>query len=172
MACCRTIIGALGKKLKIIQFGFDPTATAYAAWDALSESWVEFEDVFDTDNGNGKVVHFSVVNTNATGTTKKGIQALLFSSKPASTVVGQNDAESLTVADSKLLCGICSVVTADYIDTLKSAIAEKTASDWLPLVFNTSTDDKKSLWVKLVVTEGATFTAAGWLTVTIVIECF
>lgn len=82
MSCsCRTIVGAMGKKLKIIEFSFVPDTTAFTAGDALYgdiTSPVEVRDVFDFDGGNGKVLEFTVENHHATTVTKKALARTYF----------------------------------------------------------------------------------------------
>jgi hypothetical protein len=178
MSCnCRTIVGALGKKVKIIEFSFVPDTTAFTAGDALYASPTEIRDVFDFDNGNGKVLEFTVENHHATTVTKKGISAYLFHTLPASTAVAINAAESISATDFPKLCGKVSVVTADYADSAFASnvvtIASRTSNtDDLPIIWNNDTSAKSSLWVKLVVDEAATYSSSGLMHVKIVVECF
>ncbi len=181
MSCnCRTIVGAMGKKLKIIEFSFVPDTTAFTAGDALygeTTSPIEVRDVFDLDNGNGKVLEFTVENHHATTVTKKAVLAYLFHTLPASTAVAINAAESISAADFPKLCGVVGVVTGDYADSAFASnvvtVASKTSNtDDLPIVWNSSTGAKTSLWVKLVVGEAATYSSSGLLHVKIIIEVF
>lgn len=181
MACnCRTIVGAMGKKVKIIEFSFTPDTTAFTAGDALygnTTSPVEVRDVFDFENGNGKVLEFTVENYHATTVTKKGISAYLFHTLPASTAVAINAAESISSTDFPKLCGKVSVVTADYADSAFASnvvtIATKTSNtDDLPIIWNSDTSAKTSLWVKLVVDEAATYSSSGLMHVKILVEVF
>lgn len=181
MSCsCRTIVGAMGKKVKIIEFSFVPDTTAFTAGDALygnTTSPIEVRDVFDFDNGNGKVLEFTVENHHATTVTKKGISAYLFHTLPASTAVAINAAESVSAEDFPKLCGKVSVVTADYADSAFASnvvtIATKTSNtDDLPIVWNNDATIKSSLWVKLVTDEAPTYSSSGLMHVKIIIECF
>jgi len=178
MSCnCRTIVGALGRKVKIIEWHFTADTAAFIAGDALQSSYATFQDVFDFENGNGRVLEFSVEQRNATTVVKKGISAYIFHTQPASTVVAANAAEAITAIDFVKLCGKASVVTADYTDTVFGTEtitkAIKTANtDDLPIIWNDDTSSKKATWIKLVCDEGMTFTASTLVHVTLQIEVF
>ena len=178
MSCnCRTIVGALGRKVKILEWHFTADTTAFTAGDALQASYATFNDVFDFENGNGRVIQFQVTQRDATTVTKKGISALLFHTQPASTTVAINAAEGVSAIDFVKLCGSVSVATGDYADITTATETVTTAvksanSDDLPVVWNEDTSNKKALWVKLIMNEGATFDASTLVHVSIQIEIF
>ncbi len=170
----------MGKKLKVIPFDFTPDTTAFAGGDALygqTTSPIAVSDVFDTDNGNGKVVSFSVQHSHGSTLTKKGISAYLFSQAPSSTPVAINAAENITAGDEGKVCGRLSVVAADFVDSVFAASfltrAHKTNdTSTLPIIYNDSSSDKKSLWIKLIADEAQTYSSVGKLKIEIIIECY
>ena len=178
MSCnCRTIVGALGRKIKIIEWSFTADTTAFITGDALQSSYATFNDVFDFENGNGRVIEFRVEQRNATTVTKKAISAIIFHTQPASAIVAINAAEAVSAIDFVKIAGIASVVTGDYVDTTTGTevltTAIKTAnSDDLPIIWNNDTSNKRATWIKLIMGEGATFTASTLVHVTLQIEVF
>jgi hypothetical protein len=178
MSCnCRTIVGALGKKVKLIEWHFTADTTPFTAGDALVSSYATFNDVFDFENGNGRVIEFRVTQRDATTVTKKGIAAVIFHTQPASSIVAINAAEGISAIDFVKVAGVASVATADYADittateTITTAI--KTAStDDLPIIWNEDTSNKKATWIKLITTESMTFDAGTLVHVVLQIEVF
>lgn len=176
---CRTIVGALGKKMKLIEYVFTPDTTAFAAGDAFygaTTSPIIVTDVFDGENGNARVVEFSVTNRHATTVTKKGISVYLFSQAPSSATVAINGAEDINAIDFGFLCGKVSVVTADYADTTFSGTTSEVVTAAIKTtgcnVFNDSTSDKRALWLKIVTDEAATYSSSGLINLKIWIECY
>lgn len=180
MACCRTIVGALGKKVKIIEFEFTADTTAFSAGDALygeTTSPIEITDVFDGDNGSGKVVSFSITQRHATTTTKKAVSAILFSKVPASTAVAINAAEGVSAVDFVNVTGILSIAGSEYSDTtfateVISRAIQTAENNNLPIVQNDSTVSKRSLWIKLITNEIQTYSSSTLMNVKIVVECY
>ena len=159
--CCRTIVGALGEKHKIIApVPVDPTTTAYTAGDAIIVSSIQVErGVFDLPNGNANVVEVVIRNDNATSTPKKGMEIIFFSEAPTGDLTAAiNGAITLDADDWAKVCNRVQIVTANYVDGWQQSTARITGN-WA--VWNTSTDDKTALWYCIVCTEAQTYTAGG-----------
>lgn len=180
MGCCRTIVGALGKKIKIIEFEFTADTTAFTAGDALygaTTSPVEVTDVFDGDNGAGKVISFSITQRNATTVTPKAVNCVLFSKVPTSTAVAINAAEGISAVDFVNVTGVINLLGSEYVpfstatETITRAIQTADTNN-LPIVQNDSTVSKRSLWLKLLAGEAQTYTAATLMNIKIVVECY
>lgn len=170
MGCdCREIVGALAEKhIVIAPTPVDPTATAYAAGDAIIVSSIQqYNGFFDSPNGSANLREITIRVDNPTSTPKKGIEVWFFSKAPSSALTASiNGAITLATPDIELIINKVQIVTADYVDCFHGSIAHK-VGNWVVQNKNTTDgSDKTSLWYAVVTTEAQTYTAGGFIGIT------
>lgn len=175
---CRAILGALGRKVKLIEFHFTADTTAFAVGDVITLARVEL-DSYDFIHGNARLVEYTVEQRHATTVTKKAINAFMYHDAPTSMTVAVNAADTVSALDFVKLCGVVGVATGDYVDYPTASevitVATKSAStDDLPILWNNSTDSSlsKVLWVKILAGEVMTFSASTLVHIKLQIEMF
>jgi len=177
MSCnCRTIVGALGRKMILAEFHFTADTSAFAAGDVIVDGLIK-RDLYDFSNGNARLVEYTVEQRHASAPTKKGINAVMYHKAPSSMTTAINAADAISALDFVKLAGLAKVVTADYTDyttaTEVVSVASKTVETAaLPVVWNDDDDSPKDIYIKILAGETMTFSSSTLVHIKLWFEVF